>query len=292
MPGRLDGASRRSRVVSAGVPGDTADAATLKAPLRGALVVGAPSVAALAERLRAIAAEASAGRAPAPAPPEEADIRQPERLAIDYGDAAELAARAAKALEALASDAPGAWKALRAQGVFRGRGPGAQGRVPLHRPGLAVREHAEGAPRRRADRRRHLRARRPGDDAAPRQAAHRLPLRPRGLRDDRAGRGGAQADGDHAARGPGDRHRAHPPAGGIRHRPRHGDGAQPGRVRRPGRGRRAAVRGRAGSGERARARDGEPHDRGLRRHGRRDGAARRGRAPSSPASTATSSSPT
>ena len=126
VPGRLDGGRRRDRVVSAGLPPATAEAATLKAPRRGALVVGAPSVAALADRLRAVAAEAAAGRAPAPAPPEEAALLQPERIAIDYGDAAELAARVTKALEALGADVPGAWKALRAQGVFRGHGAAAK----------------------------------------------------------------------------------------------------------------------------------------------------------------------
>ncbi len=122
VPGRLDGTSRRSRVVSAGVPAAPPDAAMPRPPLRGALVLGAPSVAALAERVRTVAGEAGAGVAPAPAPPEEVDLRQPERLAIDYGDAAELADRAARALDALASDAPAAWKALRAQGIFRGHG--------------------------------------------------------------------------------------------------------------------------------------------------------------------------
>ena len=63
-----------------------------KAPLRGALVVGAavrgrrsPSAS------RAIAAEASAGRAPAARAARGGGPPPPERLAIDYGDAAELA---------------------------------------------------------------------------------------------------------------------------------------------------------------------------------------------------------
>src|SRR5262245_26147621 len=122
VPEHLDGGGRRSRLVSAGMPAAGADEA-LKAPLRGALVVGAPTTAALADRLRAVAAEAGAGRAPDPSPPEESDLRHPERVAIDYGDAAELAARAAKAHDALAADAPAFWKALRAQGIFRGHGP-------------------------------------------------------------------------------------------------------------------------------------------------------------------------
>ena len=62
VPGRLDGTSRRSRVVSAGVPAAPTDAAMPRPPLRGALVLGAPSVAALADRVRTVAGEAGAGR--------------------------------------------------------------------------------------------------------------------------------------------------------------------------------------------------------------------------------------
>jgi len=94
-----------------------------KAPLRGALVIGAASESALAERLRSVERDAKAGCAPAPAAPLEADLRAPERLAIDYANAAELAEKAANALKALAANQPAVWKALRAQGVFRGHGP-------------------------------------------------------------------------------------------------------------------------------------------------------------------------
>jgi acyl transferase domain-containing protein/acyl carrier protein len=94
-----------------------------KPPLRGALLVGAASAAALAERLQVVQKDAASGRAPAPAAPSEADLRAPERIAIDYADAAELADKSAKALKALAANQPMQWKALRAQGVFRGHGP-------------------------------------------------------------------------------------------------------------------------------------------------------------------------
>jgi acyl transferase domain-containing protein len=94
-----------------------------KAPLRGALVIGAESEALLSERLRSVKKEAEAGRAPAPAAPAEADLRAPERLAIDYADATELAAKAATALKAVAANQAPVWKALRAQGIFRGHGP-------------------------------------------------------------------------------------------------------------------------------------------------------------------------
>jgi len=96
---------------------------TCKTPLRGALVIGAESDAQLIERLRTIEKDAKQGRAPAPSAPSEADLRAPERLAIDYADATELVAKSATALKALAANQPAMWKALRAQGIFRGHGP-------------------------------------------------------------------------------------------------------------------------------------------------------------------------
>src|ERR1035438_7104319 len=94
-----------------------------KPPLRGALLAGASSGAELAERLRAVQKAAEAGRIPEIAAPAGADLRAPERISIDYANAAELADKCAKALKALGSNRPAAWKALRAQGIFRGHGP-------------------------------------------------------------------------------------------------------------------------------------------------------------------------
>jgi acyl transferase domain-containing protein/acyl carrier protein/NAD(P)-dependent dehydrogenase (short-subunit alcohol dehydrogenase family) len=94
-----------------------------KTPLRGALVVGGASMGEVAERLRAIEKEAKEGRAPTSAAPAKADLRAPERVAIDYADAAELANKSATALKALAANQPAMWKALRAQGIFAGHGP-------------------------------------------------------------------------------------------------------------------------------------------------------------------------
>ncbi|HYG98572.1 MAG TPA: type I polyketide synthase [Terriglobales bacterium] len=94
-----------------------------KAPLRGALVIGAASVGAFTERLRAIQKNAAEGRAPVPAAPAQSDLSAPERLVIDYADAAELAEKCAKALKAFGANQPAMWKALRAQGIFRGSGP-------------------------------------------------------------------------------------------------------------------------------------------------------------------------
>ncbi|MGA5299591.1 SDR family NAD(P)-dependent oxidoreductase [Nucisporomicrobium flavum] len=98
-----------------------------KAPLRGAAVVGGRDDAEVAERLSRLAAEAAAGRAPAPAAPDPALAGAAVRVAIDYADAADLAAKATKAVEALRAGDPARWRLLRAQGVFAGRG--APGRV-------------------------------------------------------------------------------------------------------------------------------------------------------------------
>jgi malonyl CoA-acyl carrier protein transacylase len=124
IPGRL---TRRSAV---SVPGTRlAGGETrieLKAPLRGAAVVGARDAADLRERLLELAEAAEHGNAPAPRAPAETDLRAPQRVAIDYGDAAELAGRCRRAAQALGADQPGAWSLLRNQGVFRGRGDPSQ----------------------------------------------------------------------------------------------------------------------------------------------------------------------
>ena len=93
-----------------------------KAPLRGALLIGAASEQGLAERLRSVVNDAKAGLAPAPTAPSETDLHAPLRVAIDYVDAADLADKAAKTLKAFAANQPAVWKALRAQGIFRGQG--------------------------------------------------------------------------------------------------------------------------------------------------------------------------
>jgi len=137
IPHRLTGNGKRSITVKETPPAaggdrslnatDTSrmaqEAFSCKAPLRGALVIGATSEAALTERLRTVQIAAEAGRAPALAAPAESDLHSPERLAIDYADCADLASKSAKALKALAADEAATWKALRAQGIFRGRGP-------------------------------------------------------------------------------------------------------------------------------------------------------------------------
>jgi acyl transferase domain-containing protein len=139
IPNRLKGNGKRSVVVSE-MPSKAEepmlvtmmnvndvsasfDSSQCKAPLRGALVIGAASHAALAERLRAVQKDAEAGRTPAPSAPTEKDLRALERVAIDYVDSRDLADKSGSALKALAANQPMMWKALRAQGIFRGHGP-------------------------------------------------------------------------------------------------------------------------------------------------------------------------
>ena len=136
LPGKLNGNGKRSVAVTvpppvvaehsisaAAVTSTRTTAVGYKAPLRGALVIGAATDAKLIERLQAVQKDAAAGRAPAPAAPAEADLRAAERLAIDYADAAELADKSAKAMKALKANQAPIWKALRPQGIFRGSGP-------------------------------------------------------------------------------------------------------------------------------------------------------------------------
>ena len=137
IPHRLNGNGKRTVAVNVAQPVvkeptmnvnqiPRTSTSSYKAPLRGALVIGAASEAGLTERLRAVEQDAKAGRAPAPAAPSESDLKAPERLAIDYANAAELAEKSGNALKALAVNNPAMWKALRAQGIFRGSGPAAK----------------------------------------------------------------------------------------------------------------------------------------------------------------------
>ena len=100
-----------------------AAAPSAKPPLRGALVLGADDEAALANELRTALAEARQGRHLDPAAPTAAALRAPERIAIDYADGDDLAAKATAALSALQAGNPAAWPALRGRGIFRGSGP-------------------------------------------------------------------------------------------------------------------------------------------------------------------------
>jgi acyl transferase domain-containing protein/acyl carrier protein/NAD(P)-dependent dehydrogenase (short-subunit alcohol dehydrogenase family) len=122
IPGRITGEDRISISVGEIAP-DSITAAGLKAPLRGALVLGAESETEILARLHAVQQQAAAGKAPDPAPPSESDLRAKIRLAIDYGNAGELEDKIGKAVKAFEENQPARWKALRPKGIFLGKGP-------------------------------------------------------------------------------------------------------------------------------------------------------------------------
>jgi acyl transferase domain-containing protein len=122
IPGRIAGETKTVVSVPDNIPGGSPSGG-LKTPLRGALVIGAESEAALMTRMLAVQKEAAAGIAPPPAPPAESDLRANVRLAIDYGNAAELADKILRAVKAFEENHAGRWKALRAKGIFLGKGP-------------------------------------------------------------------------------------------------------------------------------------------------------------------------
>ncbi|HXY41569.1 MAG TPA: beta-ketoacyl synthase N-terminal-like domain-containing protein, partial [Vicinamibacteria bacterium] len=136
VPGALTKGQRPAQVsVAAPVlpspvtSGSSADVVPLKGngsaarpPLRGLMVLGAPSLAGLRNRVDALVARVREGHVPPVAPPEAADLSARERVVIDYEDGKELLERLQKAQKGLATDAPATWKAFQAQGVFRGSG--------------------------------------------------------------------------------------------------------------------------------------------------------------------------
>ena len=135
IPGRLNGKGKQSISVATQISTTTQSAAGMdqapasssyKAPLRGALVMGAALEGELVERLRQAKKEADAGRTPAIAAPAETDLHAAERIAIDFSDARELSDKIGNALKGFIANQPAVWKALRAQGIFRGHGPAAK----------------------------------------------------------------------------------------------------------------------------------------------------------------------
>ncbi|MEI8166239.1 MAG: acyltransferase domain-containing protein, partial [Chloroflexales bacterium] len=105
-----------------------------KLPVRGILALGAATPAELAAKVAATLQRVQGGWTPPIAAPEAAELRQAERLVLDFADGADLADKLAKAAKAASLNVPAAWKALAAQGVFRGSGK-APGKVAFLFPG-------------------------------------------------------------------------------------------------------------------------------------------------------------
>jgi malonyl CoA-acyl carrier protein transacylase len=95
---------------------------TLKAPLRGTVLLGGDSDEKLIDKLEELSAKAKSGNAPANEAPIESDLKASKRICIDFSDAAELHDKAERALKALKTGKKNMWKVLNAKGVFYGSG--------------------------------------------------------------------------------------------------------------------------------------------------------------------------
>ncbi|HSW40815.1 MAG TPA: type I polyketide synthase, partial [Acidobacteriota bacterium] len=122
VPGKITGEAKTLVSVPDSI-GVAESGGSAKTPLRGALVIGAESESDLIGRLKQFQKDAEAGKAPEAVPPGESDLRAGMRIAIDYGNAEELADKIGKTLKALEENQPARWKALRPKGIFMGKGP-------------------------------------------------------------------------------------------------------------------------------------------------------------------------
>jgi malonyl CoA-acyl carrier protein transacylase len=103
-------------------------------PIRGILALGADTPVALKDALDDAFRKVEGGWTPPITAPDPAVLALRERLVIDFGSHNELHDKIIKARKAAGFDNPQAWKALQAQGIFRGSGP-APGKVAFLFPG-------------------------------------------------------------------------------------------------------------------------------------------------------------
>src|SRR5690606_2259329 len=96
---------------------------SLKPPVRGILALAAATPGELVGQIEAWLRRAAPGETPARAAPDPAALAAPERLLLGIEEAAELADRLGKARQVFEMDNPLAWRAIQAQGIFRGSGP-------------------------------------------------------------------------------------------------------------------------------------------------------------------------
>ena len=136
VPGALTRKTQKVMAAPAGI--DSAPTATTPLarpkPVRGILALGAATPTALKEKLDETLTRAEGGWTPARSLPKPADLKATERLVIDFGDHDELLDRLHKAQKVMGFDSPQAWKAMQAQGIFRGSGP-ANGKLAYLFPG-------------------------------------------------------------------------------------------------------------------------------------------------------------
>ncbi len=112
---------------------ETKEAKELK-PVRGILAIGATTPQELKEKLDQYLSRVETGWTPPRELPEPMVIAANERLFIDFGDQVELLDRLQKAQKVMVSDSPPAWKAMEAQGIYRGAGK-PEGKIAFMFPG-------------------------------------------------------------------------------------------------------------------------------------------------------------
>jgi acyl transferase domain-containing protein len=122
VPGRLKPRGATIRGAELAGSDTSMPAVEARAPLRGALVIGAATQAEIASKLRAVQTALAGGTAPRPIAPLQSDLDAEVRLAIDYGDADDLSQAIEGALKALDTGETGRWRALRNKGVYIGQG--------------------------------------------------------------------------------------------------------------------------------------------------------------------------
>ncbi|HAL17456.1 MAG TPA: beta-ketoacyl synthase [Anaerolineaceae bacterium] len=108
-------------------------ATTAVQPYRGLLFLGAETAEELVFKLTSALQAARSGQLPPRQLPSADALARPERIVIDYENAAELVSRGEKALKAFETNAANGWQAMTAQGVFRGSG--APGKLAFLFPG-------------------------------------------------------------------------------------------------------------------------------------------------------------
>ncbi len=121
IPGSLTADSRDKKTTS-DTPAAAETGMAAKAPLSGAVVLGANTGVELATRLRKLKVEAEANKALGHEAPLAKDLAAPERIAIDFKSPADLSRKVELALKAVERDEASVWNALTSQGIYRGSG--------------------------------------------------------------------------------------------------------------------------------------------------------------------------
>ena len=119
---------------SGGPIGSASEARTQEPPmLRGMVMAHGNTLGEVRAQLVKLAEDASKGLTPPRELPSAQAMSAPERVAIDFGSAEELEARAVKAIECVDDDRAAAWRLARGKAVFRGHE--APGKIAFLFPG-------------------------------------------------------------------------------------------------------------------------------------------------------------